>query len=72
MKTKLCKVLSLRWHLSGLKILLATLNTLSTGAKVAGTTKYCIASLESVGIEALFCSQNLIGFVFSGRQGSAR
>ena len=52
MKTQLWNVLSLSWHLSGLKILPETLNTLLTGAEVAGTTKYCIASLESVGIEA--------------------
>ena len=64
MKTKLWKLLSLSWHLSGLKILPETLNTLLTGAEVAGTTMYCIASLESIDIEALFCSQNLTGSIF--------
>ena len=55
--------LSLSWYLSDLEILPATLNTLSTGAEVPGTTEYCIASLESVGKEAL----GLFSSVFSSK-----
>jgi hypothetical protein len=59
------KVVSVRRHLSGLKIFPAILNNLSTGADVAGVAMYFLAALVNNGNLAEFKIMCNVMYYFS-------
>ena len=59
---KVSNVLSFNLHLSGLKVVQATLNSLSTGADGAIMCKYFCAKYANCGSLLLLLSQNTRGF----------